>query len=152
TSRKFGISPNEIHEVPIVRDAENGSPGIARQALAEQTPVASPADSGNQRLSRLSHEAASPRPDPDTASINTFRSAASGNRISIGRWALRGFAGILLAAGIGVAAIIWLGPPGDAAKTAPSQPVPLAQTAPTAAALPLPSELTPLLQSMARDL
>ena len=82
--------------------------------------------------------------------IQEVRPAVSGRGISLGRWVLRGFAGILLAAGIGVAAIIWLGSPGDATKTSPPQPAPLAPTAPTAAALP--PELTPLLQSMARDL
>jgi Skp family chaperone for outer membrane proteins len=82
--------------------------------------------------------------------IQEVRPAVSGTGISLGRWVLRGFAGILLAAGIGVAAIIWLGSPGDATKTSPPQPAPLARTAPTAAALP--PELTPLLQSMARDL
>jgi FtsZ-binding cell division protein ZapB len=76
--------------------------------------------------------------------------AASGKRISLGGWVVRGFAVILLAAGIGTTAIIWLGSTGDAAKKAPSQPAALAQAAPTAAALP--PELTPLLQSMARDL
>jgi len=48
--------------------------------------------------------------DPQTK--NTFRPAVSddsGNRISLGRWALRGFGGMLLAAGIGVAGVIWLG-------------------------------------------
>jgi hypothetical protein len=102
-----------------------------------------------EELSKLSHVAAHHPSDPQPKSINTFRPAASGNRISLGGWALRGFAGILLAAGIGVAGVIWLGSPGDAAKTAPSQPAPLIQTAPTAAVSP---ELMPLLQSMARDL
>jgi hypothetical protein len=143
---RLGIPANEMQEA-IVRDARNESIGIARQALAEQTPIASPADSGNQRFSRLSHQTASLRPDPQTASIDRFSSAASGNEISIGRWVLRGVAGILLAAGIGVATVIWLGSSGDAAKTASSQPAPLVQTAPTAS-----PELTPLLQSMARDL
>jgi hypothetical protein len=105
TSRGLGISPKEIAH--IVCDAENESPGMARQP------------------------------------------AVSDNRISVGGWALRGFAGILLAAGIGVAAVIWLVSSGDASKTAPSQPAPLAQTGPTAA---VSSEVTPLLQSMARDL
>ncbi|MGH6644744.1 MAG: hypothetical protein ACRED3_18820 [Bradyrhizobium sp.] len=145
---KLGISANEIQEA-IVRDARNDSVGIARQAFAEQTPIASPADSGNQRFSRLSHQTASVRPDSQTASNDTFRSIASGDGISLGRWALRGVAGILLAAGIGVGAVIWLGSSGDAAKTAPSQPAALAQAAPTAAVSP---EVTPLLQSMARDL
>ncbi|WP_334404989.1 hypothetical protein [Bradyrhizobium sp. AZCC 2289] len=78
-----------------------------------------------------------------------FRTADSGNRIPLGGWTLRGFAVILLAAGIGVAAVIWFGLSGDAAKTAPSHPAPLAQIAPTAA---VPPELTPLLQSISRDL
>jgi len=82
--------------------------------------------------------------------IQEVRPAVSGTGISLGRWLLRGFAGILLAAGIGAAAINWLASPGDATKTSPPQPAPLAPTAPTAAALP--PELTPLLQSMARDL
>ena len=75
--------------------------------------------------------------------------AASRSTDFAGGWALRGFAGILLAAGIGVAAVHLVGSSGDAAKTASSQPPPLAQTAPTAALSP---ELTPLLQSMSRDL
>jgi Skp family chaperone for outer membrane proteins len=78
-----------------------------------------------------------------------FRTTDSGNRISSGGWTLRGLAVILLAAGIGTAAVIWLVSSGDAAKTAPSQSEALAQTAPSAAVSP---ELTPLLQSMVRDL
>lgn len=74
--------------------------------------------------------------------------AVSGDRISLGRWTLRGFAGILLAASIGVGGVIWLGSSGDAAKTTPS-PAPLTQTGPTA---PASSEVTSLLQSMSRDL
>src|SRR6266404_9207812 len=54
--------------------------------------------------------------------IQEVRPAVSGTGISLGRWVLRGFAGTLLAAGIGVAAIIWLGSPGDATKTSPPQP------------------------------
>src|SRR5258705_13911344 len=67
---KLGISPHEIHEADIVRDAKNESTGIVRQVLAEQTPVASPADSGNQQFSWLSHQTASPRSDPQTTSTN----------------------------------------------------------------------------------
>ena len=151
TSRELGISPKEIHEAHSVRDAENESPnespGIARQALAEQTPVGPRADAGNKRFSKLAREAESHRSEPRTASINTVRPAVSGTKISLGGWALRGFAGILLAAGIGAAANTWLGSRGDAAKTPLPQP---ALPAPTAAALS--PELTPLLQSMARDL
>jgi hypothetical protein len=147
-SPKFGISPNEIHKLDIVRGTKNESVGIARQALADQTSVLPRGDAGNQPLSNVSQETASPRSDPSTASVNMSRAADSGNRISLGGWRLRGFAVILLAAGIGAAAVIWLGSSGDAAKTAPSQPAALAQTTLTAAA----PELTPLLQSMARDL
>ncbi|MDP2354559.1 MAG: hypothetical protein Q8M31_00660 [Beijerinckiaceae bacterium] len=139
-----------MREAHIVRDARNEIPGIARQGLAEQTPVAPSAEAGNQPRSRRWREAPGPRSDPQTTSINTFGPAVSGNRISRGGWALRGIAGILLAAGIGAALIAWLGPSGDAAKTALAAPPQPAPPAPTAAALP--PELTPLLQSMARDL
>src|SRR6476646_129677 len=111
--------------------------------------AAEPLSRLQEELSKLSHEAAGLRPDPRTASINTFRPAVSGNRTSFGGWALRGFTGILLAAGIGIAGFIWLGSSGDAAKTAPSQPAALVQTASTAA---VSSEVMPLLQSLARDL
>jgi hypothetical protein len=151
SSRELGISPKKIHEAHIVRDAENESPnespGIARQALAEQTPVGSRADAGNRRFSKLAREAESHRSEPRTASVNPVRPAVSGTKISLGGWALRGFAGILLAAGIGAAANTWLGSRGDAAKSPLPQP---ALPAPTAAVLS--PELTPLLQSMARDL
>jgi hypothetical protein len=147
TPRELGTSPKEIHEAHSVRDAENESLGIARQAPAEQTPVGPRADAGNKRFSKLAREAESHRSEPRTASINTVRPAVSGTKISLGGWALRGFAGILLAAGIGAAANTWLGSRGDAAKSPLPQPAPVA---PTAAALP--PELTPLLQSMARDL
>jgi hypothetical protein len=149
TSRKFGISPNEIHEANIARASGHESVDIARQALADQIPADPQGDPGNQQLSKPSHETASARSDPATTSINMSRAADSGNRISLVGWTLQGFAVILLAAGIGAAAVIWLGSSGDAAKTAPSQPAALAQTAPTAAVSP---ELMPLLQSMARDL
>src|SRR5258707_15016064 len=39
-SRKFGISPNPIHDAHVVRDPKNESVGIARQKLADQIPVA----------------------------------------------------------------------------------------------------------------
>ena len=72
TSRKFGISPTEIHEAHSARDAENESSGIVRQAIAERT--------------RLSSEGASSRSDSQTASIESYRQAAPGNRISPGGW------------------------------------------------------------------
>ena len=151
TPRELGISQKEIREAHVVRDAKNEIPNIAREALTEQTPVAPPADAGNQQRSKLS-KPPDPRSDPQTTSINTLRPAASEKRISLGGWGLRGIAGILLAAGIGAALITWLGSSGNEAKTAltaPSQPAPLAQTALTAAVSP---EVMPLLQSMPRDL
>ncbi|MBR1210307.1 hypothetical protein [Bradyrhizobium sp. JYMT SZCCT0180] len=144
----FGKAPPR--EAHVVRDPRNEIPGIARQSLAEQFPGSPQADPANQLASRLSHEVPGPRADPQTRSINAIRPAVSDNRVSPGGWALRGIAGILLAGGIGAGLATWLGSSGDAAKTAASQPAPLVQTAPTAAALP--PELTPLLQSMSRDL
>ena len=150
----FGKAPPlgkaPLREVHVVRDARNEIPGIARQSLAEQFPGTPPAHAGNQLASRLSHEVPGPRVDPQTRSINAIRPAVSDNRVSPGGWALRGIAGILVAGGIGAGLATWLGSSGNAAKTAASQPAPLVQTAPAAAALP--PELTPLLQSMSRDL
>src|SRR6267154_85432 len=106
TSRKFGISPSENFEADIARATGRESVDIARQALADQIPAAPQGDAGNQllkQLSKLSQETASPRSDPRTTGVNMSRTADSGNRISLGRWTLRGFAVILLAAGIGAA-------------------------------------------------
>ena len=108
-----------------------------------------------EQLSKLEHDAARP--------------AVPGKRPLFDRPAVRGFTGLLLAACIGVAAIAWQSPYGDAAKQIIARSAPqlvltsspplenpgLAQTAPedvapTAAALS--PELTQLLQSMARDL
>lgn len=153
TTRKFGIAPNEIRETQIARDSANDSVQIARQAIAAQVPGASQGDAGNQllkQLSKLSQESAKSLSNPQTASVNKVRPEASGNRISFSGWGLRGFAGILLATGIGVAGVVWWGSRGDAARTAPSQPAALAQPAPAAGATS--PELAPLLQSMARDL
>ncbi|MDO9461482.1 MAG: hypothetical protein Q7N95_15405, partial [Alphaproteobacteria bacterium] len=150
TSREFGIAPKQMHDTRIVRAATNEIPAIARQALAEQNPVAPPVNAGNPQRSKLRHEAPGSRLDPLITSISTVGPAVSGKRTSLGRWALLGIAGILLAASIGASLITWLGWSGDAAKTAltaPPQPVPLAPTAAT-----LSPELTSMLQSMARDL
>ena len=103
-----------------------------------------------EQLSKLGHDTARHPSDPQTR-MNTFRLAVSGDRPPLGGWARRGFTAFLLAACIGVAAITWRQSySGDAVKTAPPQPAPLAQTAPTAAALS--PELTELRQWMARDL
>ena len=107
-SRKFGNSPNAFHDAHVVRDVKNESVGIARQALADQIHVAPLGDAGNQRPSKLSQETASPLSDPPT-SINLFPTADSSHRIPLGKWTVRGFAVVLLAAGIGVATFIWLG-------------------------------------------
>ena len=106
-----------------------------------------------EQLSKLEHDAARP--------------AVPGKRPLFDRPAVRGFTGLLLAACIGVAAIAWQSPYGDAAIIAtwapqrvvtsspPLENPGLAQTAPedvapTAAALS--PELTQLIQSMAHDL
>jgi Skp family chaperone for outer membrane proteins len=101
-----------------------------------------------EQLSKLGQNAARPRSGP--VGMNRFRPAVSGDRPLLGGWALRGVTGFLLAACVGVAVITWWQSDyRNAAKAAPSQPAPLAQTAPPAAALS--SELTQLHQSIARD-
>jgi hypothetical protein len=166
---------------------------------------------GDKELSNLAHDAMRYPSDPQThmgsdfsAGLpvppvdTTFRPAAvndvqvPGDRRSLGRRAVRAFAGLLLAACIGGARVAWqsygdaaiqiiarwapqlvltssppLEKPGlpaqptlpavqtGAAKAAPPQPAPLAQTAPEGVA-PTAAALSPksaqLLQSMARDL
>jgi hypothetical protein len=70
----------------------------------------------DEQLSKLEHDAArSPSDHPQTRR-NTFRPAVRGNRPSLGGRATRGFIGLLLAACIGVAAIVWQSVYGDAAK------------------------------------
>lgn len=127
SSREAGVSRNPPPDAHIVRPHEN-----ERASRASEQPP-----------SKL--EAASLRPDPQT--LNAQRSAASSNRISPRRWGLFALAGVVLAAGAGVAAVGWLGSPGDVAKAT-------SQTSPAAVAGPgsLPPELTPLLQSMSRDI
>ncbi|MGY8637472.1 hypothetical protein RAD15_33880 [Bradyrhizobium sp. 14AA] len=140
SSREAGMSRNPAPEAHIVRPHEIESSGRA----AEQIRVASPADAGHRPLSKL--EAASLRP-AQMVGIDTVRPTVSGSRISLHGWGVFGLAGIVLVAGIGVAAAVWLGSSGDAAK-ATSQTSP----APQAALAALPPELTPLLQAMSRDL
>lgn len=144
-TRRFGISPNAIPDDQIVHDTGKGSVGIARQSLADQNFVAFPTDADQRPM--LSHESAGARSDPRTTRT---RFAAAANGVSLGGWALRGGAVVLMAACIGIAAVMWLRPSRDAAKTALSQPAPPAQIASVPAAVP--SELTPLLQSISRDL
>ena len=146
TSGKPGISANEIREGDVVRDAANESSGTARQALAEEVRAAPAAEAGRQPLFKPSSKPASLPSDRQISSTSTLSPAASSSPGSFRAWALRGFTGILLAAGVGAGAFIWLGSSGDAAKTVPSQP---AAPIPTAGVSP---ELTSLLQSISRDL
>src|SRR5882757_5907176 len=67
-----------------------------------------------EQLSKLEHDAARHPSDQQTR-MNTFRPAVPGNRPLFDRPAVRGFTGLLLAACIGVAAIAWQSPYGDAA-------------------------------------
>jgi hypothetical protein len=117
---------------------------------------------GDEQLARLEEQLS--KPGLDTARnppllqprMSRFRFAFPGGRLSLGGWVLRGFIGLLLVACIGVAAVAWRrSSDDDAAKAAPPQPAPLAQTtpehaAPSAAAIS--PELTQLLQPMAREL
>ena len=94
-----------------------------------------------EQLSKLEHDAARhPSDDPQT-SVKTFPSAVPGDRPSRDRRALRGLIGLLLAAWIGVAAIVWQSSYGNAAKLIITRWAPqLVQTSPLplkkAAALP----------------
>jgi hypothetical protein len=101
-----------------------------------------------EQLSRLEHDDARPSSDPQTQA-NTSHLAVSGDRPALGGWTLR-TTGFLLAAFIGVAAMIWwLSSSSEATKTVLPQPAPL-ETGTTAAGLLV--ESTQLRQSIARDL
>jgi hypothetical protein len=70
----------------------------------------------DEQLSKLERDAARyPSGHPQTR-MDTVRPTVLGNRPSPGGRAMRGFIGLLLAACIGVAAIVWQSPYGDAAK------------------------------------
>jgi len=114
---------------------------------------------GDEQLAQLEEQLsklASRHPSDPQTRMDEFRSDIPDARPSLSGWAVRGFTGLLLAACIGGAAIAWWpSSRGDAAKTAPPQPAPPAQTAPldvARTATALSPELTQLLQSMARDL
>src|SRR5258705_9357369 len=69
-----------------------------------------------EQLSKRDDAARHPS-DPPQTRMNTFRPVIPGNRPSLGGWVVRGFAGLMLAACIGVAAIAWQSPSyGDAAR------------------------------------
>ncbi|MHC2620487.1 cell division protein FtsB [Bradyrhizobium huanghuaihaiense] len=129
SAREAGISRNPAPEAHIVRSDE-----YERASRASEQPQ-----------SKL--EAASLRPDLQTLGPNAQRAAVSSNRISLRGWGLFGLAGVVLAAGAGAAAVVWPGSSGDVAKVT-SQTSSATMVAPGS----LPPELTPLLQSMSRDL
>src|SRR5882724_941682 len=93
----------------------------------EPRPADEPLSRLEEQLAKLAQDFVSHTSGPQATPRDTFQpevAAEPGNQISPGRWAVRGFVGILLAAGIGLAAFTWLGLSGDAAKTAPPQPAP----------------------------
>jgi ferric-dicitrate binding protein FerR (iron transport regulator) len=69
-----------------------------------------------EQLSKLERDATRYHSDHPQSRMNTFRPAVPGNRPSLGVRAVRGFTGLMLAACIGVAAIAWQSPYGDAVK------------------------------------
>src|SRR6266567_4599758 len=79
-----------------------------------------------EQLSKLGQNAARHPSDPPTR-MNKARMTISGNPTPPGDWARRGFAGLVLAACVSVAATTyWQWHSDDTAKTAPPQPAPLA--------------------------
>ena len=70
----------------------------------------------DEQLSKLDHDAARYPSDHPQTRRNTVRPAVRGNRSPLGGRAIRGFIGLLLAACIGVAAIVLQSSYGDAAK------------------------------------
>jgi hypothetical protein len=70
----------------------------------------------DEQLSKLEHEAAGYPSDHRQTRMNKLRAAVPGNRPSLGGRAVRGFTGLMLAAGVCVAAIVWQSSYGDAAK------------------------------------
>jgi hypothetical protein len=70
----------------------------------------------DEQLSKLEHEAAGHPSDHRQTRMNKLRAAVPGNRPSLGGRAVRGFTGLMLAAGVCVAAIVWQSSYGDAVK------------------------------------
>jgi len=124
----------------------------------------------DEQLSKLEHEAAGYPSDHRQTRMNKLRAVVPGNRPSLGGRAVRGFTGLMLAACIGVAAIAWQSPYGDAAKQIiarwapqldltsslplenpglPAQPSP--PTAQAAAAKAAPTQPAPLAQTAPED-
>ena len=80
------------------------------------TRAAEEAARAEEQLSKLERDAARHPSDHPQTRMNTLRPAVPGNRPSLGGRAVRAFTGLMLAACIGVAAIAWQSPYGDAAK------------------------------------
>jgi hypothetical protein len=70
----------------------------------------------DKQISNQAHDAARHPSDHPQTRMNTVRPAVRGNKLSPGGRAIRGFIGLLLAACIGVAAIVWQSSYGDAAR------------------------------------
>jgi len=80
------------------------------------TRAAEEAVRAEEQLSKLERDAARHPSDHPQTRMNTLRPAVPGNRPSLGGRVVRAFTGLMLAACIGVAAIAWQSPYGDAAK------------------------------------
>ena len=80
------------------------------------TRAAEEAVRAEEQLSKLERDAARHPSDHPQTRMNTLRPAVPGSRPSLGGRAVRAFTGLMLAACIGVAAIAWQSPYGDAAK------------------------------------
>ncbi|WP_439392995.1 hypothetical protein ACRQ5Q_27430 [Bradyrhizobium sp. PMVTL-01] len=131
SSREAGISGHPAPEAQIE----------SQRRASDHVDVAA----GPGQPSKL--EAASLRRNPRAPGVDVVRPAVSGRRTSLRRWGAFVLAAIMLATGLGVTAVVWLGPSGDAAKAN-------SQTSPAIAAVSaaLPPELAALLQSMSHDL
>jgi hypothetical protein len=80
------------------------------------TRAAEEAVRAEEQLSKLERDAERHPSDHPQTRMNTLRPAVAGNRPSLGGRAVRAFTGLILAACIGVAAMAWQSPYGDAAK------------------------------------
>jgi hypothetical protein len=70
----------------------------------------------DEQLSKLEHEAAAYPSNHRETRMNRLRAAVPGNQPSLGGRAVRGFTGLMVAAGVCVAAIVWQSSYGDAVK------------------------------------
>src|SRR5260370_17008389 len=100
----------------------------------------------DEQLSKLEHEAAGYPSDHRQTRMNKLRAAVPGNRPSLGGRAVRGFTGLMLAAAVCVAAIVWQSSYGDAVKQIVTRWAPqfIATTLPPLENLRLPPRPSPL--------